>query len=227
MYEAKAIGRGMFEFYSAQMNLPAQQRLDTETRLRQAVREQESVLFYQPRLEAATRRFVAVEALIRRISPTHGIVPPVEFISVLEDTGMIIVVGERALIETNAPAELIELELTEPVLIRNTDQARETINALKSLGVGVAIDDFGTGYSSLNYLRQFDVDYLKIDRSFATELESNSRSRTVATAIINLVAALGITVAAEGVETEAQAQFFPTSKWGVTGLLVLQTAANR
>ena len=88
------------------------------------------------------------------------------------------------------------------------EQARSTIDALKALGLQISIDDFGTGYSSLNYLRQFAVDYLKIDRSFVKDIAGNPRDRAVVVAIIELAKALDITVVAEGVETEAQAAFF-------------------
>ena len=109
---------------------------------------------------------------------------------------------------------MIELELTESLLISNAEQARSTIRALRALGLRISIDDFGTGYSSLNYLRHFAVDYLKIDRSFVTEIASSARDRAVATAIVALGKALDITVVAEGVETQAQASFFSSVDCG-------------
>ena len=95
-----------------------------------------------------------------------------------------------------------------PVRQRIKQQARVTIDALKALGLRISIDDFGTGFSSLNYLRQFAVDYLKIDRSFVVDIASNPRDRAVVVAIIELAKALNIEVVAEGVETESQAKFF-------------------
>jgi len=79
---------------------------------------------------------------------------------------------------------------------------------LKGLGVRIAIDDFGTGFSSLDFLRRFSVDCLKIDRSFVQELAHNPRDRAVAVAISDMGRALGMSVVAEGVETDAQARFF-------------------
>ena len=250
MYSAKQRTRGTHAFYRAAMNQRALQRLNLEAALQKAFRDGEFTLYYQPRLDAATRQVVAVEALLRWISPSRGVVPPAEFIGVLEDTGLMTIVGEwvlrnaciqacrwrkegvaplrvsvnvsalqfqsgafvamveRVLRDTGVEPGSIELELTESLLIANAEQARATIGALKALGLRISIDDFGTGYSSLNYLRHFAVDYLKIDRSFVTEIATNPRDRAVALAIIDLAKALGITVVAEGVETEAQATFF-------------------
>jgi diguanylate cyclase (GGDEF)-like protein len=250
MYSAKENGRGRHAFYRTAMNQRASQRLGLEVALKKGFRDGEFTLYYQPRVDAADRRIVALEALLRWVSPTRGVVPPGEFIGVLEDTGMMTMVGEwvlrsactqicrwrdegraplrvsvnvssvqfqnsafvpmvqRVLRETGAPPELIELELTESLLMANVEQARNTIDALKALGLQISIDDFGTGYSSLNYLRQFAVDYLKIDRSFAIDIAGNPRDRAVVVAIIELAKALDITVVAEGVETEAQAAFF-------------------
>ena len=114
--------------------------------------------------------------------------------------------------ETGAVPGLIELELTESMLVANAEQARKNIQALKALGLRISIDDFGSGYSALNYLRHFAVDYLKIDRSFVTHIADNPRDQAVATAIIELAKALDITVVAEGVETEAQARFFERAR---------------
>lgn len=250
MYSAKENGRGTLAFYHAAMNQRALQRLDLEAALQKGFREGEFALYYQPRLDAVTRRIVALEALLRWISPARGVVLPDEFIAVLEETGMMAIVGEwvlrsactqigrwreegvaplrvsvnvssiqfqsatflamveRVLGDTGVSPGLIELELTESLLISNPEQSRATIRALKALGVSIAIDDFGTGYSSLNYLRYFAVDYLKIDRSFLVEIATNVRDRAVATAITELARALDITVVAEGVESEAQAAFF-------------------
>ncbi len=250
MYSAKEDSRGSHAFYRAAMNQRASQRLGLEVALRKGFRDGEFTLYYQPRVDAADRRIVALEALLRWVSPTHGVVLPGEFISVLEDTGMMNIVGEwvlrsactqicrwraeglaplrvsvnvssvqfqnstfvpmvqRVLRETGAPPELVELELTESLLMANVEQAWSTIDALKALGLQISIDDFGTGYSSLNYLRQFAVDYLKIDRSFVIDIAGNPRDRAVVVAIVELAKALDITVVAEGVETEAQAAFF-------------------
>lgn len=94
MYSAKESGRGTLAFYHAATNQRALQRLDFEASLQKGFRDGEFALYYQPRLDASTRRVVALEALLRWISPARGLVPPDEFISVLEDTGMMTAVGE-------------------------------------------------------------------------------------------------------------------------------------
>lgn len=96
------------------------------------------------------------------------------------------------------------LELTETVLIEDLDSRRHTLQALKDLGVRLAIDDFGTGYSSLTYLKRFPIDIVKIDRSFLAGLGVSRYDRTILEAIIELVHALGLRAAAEGIETAEQ-----------------------
>ena len=103
------------------------------------------------------------------------------------------------------PAEWLELELTESIVMENIHAQIETFHDLRHLGVRIAIDDFGTGYSSMSYLKRLPIDTLKIDSSFVGELPGNSNDLAIATAIIALGHSLGLTVVAEGVETEAQA----------------------
>lgn len=105
------------------------------------------------------------------------------------------------------PAECLELEVTESVLMRNADHARKTLDAIKALGVTVAIDDFGTGYSSLAYLKALPIDKLKIDRSFVGALPHDSDVAAIARAVIDLGRHLGYQVVAEGVETEEHLEF--------------------
>ncbi len=102
--------------------------------------------------------------------------------------------------------EQLELELTESMLMADTEQTRTMLRELKAMGVRIAIDDFGTGYSSLAYLRQFPIDALKIDKQFVQHLDSPERDDAIATSIIQLAHNLGMTVIAEGIENEAQAQ---------------------
>jgi EAL domain-containing protein (putative c-di-GMP-specific phosphodiesterase class I) len=120
----------------------------------------------------------------------------------------------RVLRDTGIAPRLVELELTESLLILNPDAARSTLDALKKLGVQVSIDDFGTGFSSLDRLRHLPFDYLKIDRGFVAEIGASERDRAMVTAIAALGNALGITVVVEGVETEMQASFFSGIRCG-------------
>ena len=113
----------------------------------------------------------------------------------------------RILAETGFPARRLTLELTESMLMIAGDEARRTIDSLKSLGVALSLDDFGTGFSPLTYLRQLPIDEIKIDRSFVHGLPSQPESAAIAGAIIALAGALGLQVVAEGVETAAELEF--------------------
>jgi diguanylate cyclase (GGDEF)-like protein len=105
------------------------------------------------------------------------------------------------------PPRLLELELTESILVHDAEDALSRLHALERLGVQTAIDDFGTGYSSLSYLKRFPIGKLKIDRSFVTDLPGDDSDAAIVRAILQMARALGKKVIAEGVETEAQRQF--------------------
>ncbi|MBS0002562.1 MAG: EAL domain-containing protein, partial [Thioalkalivibrio sp.] len=102
------------------------------------------------------------------------------------------------------PGEAVVVEITEGVLLRAAVNINEKLLRLRDAGIQVAIDDFGTGYSSLAYLKRFDIDYLKIDRTFVSSLETDSSDRAVSEAIVVMAHKLGFKVIAEGVETEGQ-----------------------
>lgn len=110
----------------------------------------------------------------------------------------------EVLVQTRFPASRLELEITENVMLNDTDCALTTMNALKELGVRLNMDDFGTGYSSLGYLRAYPFDGIKIDKRFIASISSGTNDRAVVQAIIGLGKAMGLTVTAEGVETEEQ-----------------------
>ncbi|MNV62007.1 Oxygen sensor protein DosP [compost metagenome] len=116
------------------------------------------------------------------------------------------VAGEiaAALRDTGLAPQYLGIELTESVLMHQTGQVLDTLNALKALGVGISIDDFGTGYSSLAYLKRYPIDKIKIDRSFVTETPGNTDDVAIVTAMIQMGHSLQIQTVAEGVETQAQ-----------------------
>jgi predicted signal transduction protein with EAL and GGDEF domain len=106
--------------------------------------------------------------------------------------------------ETGLPADRLELEITESLLIDDPDRVLATLKYLKDAGVRISLDDFGTGYSSLSYLQRFPFDKIKIDRSFVSQMENNNDSMSIIRAVIALGKSLRIKITAEGVESEAQ-----------------------
>ncbi len=253
MYAVKGDGKNDFQFFSPKVKSQSVERLALETHLRHALDRSQFTLHYQPKLNAATRRFTGVEALLRWSHPELGSVPPLSFIPLAEETGLIVPIGrwvlktaceqnmqwmreglpelsmavnlsprqfldgglikdiDDVLKESGMPARLLQLEVTESMVMQNVDRAVGVLDAIQSRGVRLAIDDFGTGYSSMSLMKQFPIDTIKIDRSFVRELESNGEDRAIANAIISMGKALGLTVVAEGVETEGQDEFLSAS----------------
>jgi diguanylate cyclase (GGDEF)-like protein/PAS domain S-box-containing protein len=156
-------------------------------------------------------------------------------------TGNLLSVVMDALKQSGLPATRLELEITETLLLEKSGQVLATLHALRALGVRISMDDFGTGYSSLSYLRSFPFDKIKIDQSFVRDLAANRDAQAIVRSIVSLGGGLGVTITAEGVETEAElnwlraegcqeAQGFLFSKARpnseITGLLKAQSAAG-
>tara|TARA_R110001599_G_scaffold353869_1_gene601201 strand:+ start:9593 stop:11644 length:2052 start_codon:yes stop_codon:yes gene_type:complete len=249
MYQAKAAGRNTLRFFDPQVQAAINERLLLEADLRIAIAQQQFVLHYQPQI-LGTGQLTGAEALVRWQHPERGIVSPLEFISLAEDTGLILELGRwvlhaacaqlarwatqaahaqltiavnvssrqfsqpdfvdqvlAALKSTGAAPRLLKLELTESLLVSKVDDVIEKMMALKAIGISFSLDDFGTGFSSLAYLKQLPLDQLKIDQSFVKDILTNSNDAVIAKTIIALANSLGLTVIAEGVETEAQRSF--------------------
>jgi len=109
-----------------------------------------------------------------------------------------------ALASSGLAAQRLELEITESVLLQNSEATLAILHELRAQGVRISLDDFGTGYSSLSYLRSFPFDKIKIDRSFVAELSSREDSMAIVRAVTGLARSLGIATTAEGVENDAQ-----------------------
>jgi diguanylate cyclase (GGDEF)-like protein len=249
MYLAKEEGKNSFRFYSTDIKTQSVDRLMLETNLRHALERGQLSLQYQPKLQIRTGTFNGVEALLRWTHPDLGNIPPLKFIPVAEETGLIVSIGrwvirtaceqgmtwaheglpdmsiavnisprqfmdenllsdiDDALQLTGLPPQRLQLEITESMVMQNVSRAIKVLDAIRMRGIRIAIDDFGTGYSSMSLMKQFPIDTIKIDKSFVKELATSSEDRAIATAIIDMGRALGMTVVAEGVETEAQDHF--------------------
>ncbi|WP_428375706.1 EAL domain-containing protein [Lichenicoccus sp.] len=240
--EAKRESPGSFKFFERGMDLVLHERVELEHDLRLAIENDELELHYQPLFSCSSGVIEGYEALIRWHHPKRGMVMPIDFIPLAEQTGLIVPVGEwairtacieastwparqsiavnvspmqfrqsnlpsivaDALLTSGLPAHRLEIEITEGVLITDTDEAIRTLSALRAQGVRVSLDDFGTGYSSLSYLSSFAVDKIKIDRSFVRTLGQGEGADLLVRTIIELGHHLGLTVVAEGVETPQQ-----------------------
>ena len=244
MYHAKEAGRNRCSFFDRQMNADADQRLALRNELRHALERDEFVLHYQPQVDLTSGAVIGAEALIRWRHPERGLLAPGHFISIAEESGLIVPIGEwvlhevcrqavawqkaglpvlvvaanlsavqfkhgelektvvSALLKSGIDPCLLELELTESILIKNTEHVLTTIKRIKSFGIKLSIDDFGTGYSSLAYLKRFAVDKLKIDQSFIRDLETDTGDAAIVRAIIQMGRSLGLRTIAEGVENE-------------------------
>jgi diguanylate cyclase (GGDEF)-like protein/PAS domain S-box-containing protein len=121
--------------------------------------------------------------------------------------GNLLSVMMEALKQSGLPARRLELEITETLLLEKSSQVQATLHALRALGVRISMDDFGTGYSSLSYLRSFPFDKIKIDQSFVRGLGTNNDAQAIVRAIISLGVGLGVTITAEGVETEGELNY--------------------
>jgi EAL domain-containing protein (putative c-di-GMP-specific phosphodiesterase class I) len=133
-------------------------------------------------------------------------VPVAVNVSGVQLDGRMVEQVSAALAESGLPADLLELEVTESVLVENTALAQEQLQQLKQLGVQLSIDDFGTGYSSLAYLKRLPLGKLKIDQSFVRNLTEDANDQAICNAVVSMGHSLRLLVIAEGVETAAQAR---------------------
>jgi len=244
MYRAKSLGKARYEIFDRQMHTQAVTKLKLEGELRSAIEGHEFSLVYQPMVSLATNGLVGFEALLRWRHPTRGVLLPEAFLTLAEESGLIVPIGrwviqeacrqmrawheewpatsgwfmsvnvssrefaqpdflavvDRALEGSGLSADSLKIELTERVLIENTDSARRVLDELRQRGIQISIDDFGTGYSSFSYLHQFPFDVLKIDRSFVKDLATEDDKQEIVRTIVSLAHNLGMTVVAEGSE---------------------------
>ena len=249
MYQAKAAGRNTMRFFNDDMQAAVSARAALEADLRQGMRGHQFFLCYQPQMDE-TGHMVGTEALLRWRHPTQGLIPPVKFIPVSEEMGLILPLGQwvvetacaqlalwaakpctaqlsiavnvsarqfhhehfveqilTAIERAGANPQRLKLEITESLLLDDVEATIAKMTALKSKGVCFSLDDFGTGYSSLSYLKRLPLDQLKIDQSFVRDVLTDANDAAIARTIVLLAQSLGLTVIAEGVETEGQRGF--------------------
>ncbi len=245
MYHAKKAGRNRFQYYTYEMQQVSQRNLRLYTDLRAALAKNQILVEFQPIVCLNTQRVIKAEALVRWQHAELGLISPMEFIPIAEESGLIIPIGDwiakyalnKALgwrrkvadfqVSVNTSPvqyrskkevlswleevrqwqespDVLALEITESLLMESGADTQGFIRSMRNHGVSISIDDFGTGYSSLAYLKKFDIDYIKIDRSFVSGLEKDSSDHVMCEAIVIMAHKLGMKVIAEGIETEEQ-----------------------
>jgi predicted signal transduction protein with EAL and GGDEF domain len=222
LYRAKREERGSVRFFEAQMDQRLRKRRALQHDLGSAIAHDELRVFYQPQA-SIHGEVIGFEALARWQHPTRGMIPPSEFISLAEDSGVIVQLGEWVLREACREAASwarplhVAINLS-PVQFRHGDLPNLVHAILLDTGLAprqlefeitesVLMEDFGTGYSSLSYLQAFPFDKIKIDQTFVSNLDKNPQSAAIIRAIIGLGRALSLPVTTEGVETKEQLAF--------------------
>lgn len=245
MRSAKESSGGV-QFFSRELNAGAISRLTLENELRKAMHLKEFTLYYQPQIDLASNQVIGAETLIRWQHPEKGLLSPVSFIALAEETRLILEIGAwtldtaclqsrawqdaglqpiqvavnvsahqfrqpgfaavvaQALHRSGMPASMLELEVTESVLLNDVNK---NLSLLREMGVCLSIDDFGTGYSSLSYLKDLPIDKLKIDQSFIRNIMEIPDNQAITRAIIGLAKMLDLKVLAEGVDSAQACEF--------------------
>lgn len=246
LYRAKELGKNNVQLFTKTLNIESYKLFTLDNDLRKAIVRDELFLHYQPRVETLTGKMVGAEALIRWKHPKWGIVSPIEFIPLAEESGLINEIGDwvlaqvcrqmkewkksgcslvpisinlsakslmradlvpniiKHLTENQIDPSLLEIEITENSIIQNEASVLATLKVLKEMGIRISLDDFGTGYSSIGYLKRFNIDYLKIDRSYIKDILESQEDLMIVKSIILLAKGFQLKVVAEGVESLQQ-----------------------
>ncbi len=243
LYQVKEKGRNNYCFYNKKIEIQSSQWLITENYLHRALENKELLLYYQPQINITTGKIEGLEALIRWNHPEKGILNPAKFLSIAEETGLIIEIGEwviqqvciqnqiwqklglpeieiginlsarqfqegnfvkkisQILAQTNVKPNLLELEITEKILMENEEKIAQSLYNLRKIGLHIAMKNFGTGYSCLSYLRKSFFHTLKIDSNFIREIKNNKQDKAIIEAAMAIARGFNMRLIAEGVET--------------------------
>ncbi len=233
--------RNCYTLYDKNTDEHTRDALRTVSDLRNAIRNKQLEVYYQPKIDCNTKQINGVEALARWIHPEKGFISPGVFIPLAKQNGLIrhltVLVLQKAIRQAaewyrngyeiklsvnitgeniedlnfpdelsyllkrfQMPPHLLELEITEDVIIKNIQKATQITERLREMGVAISIDDFGTGNSSISYLKKLPINTLKIDYSFIREMNNNPDDEAIVKTTILLSKSLGMSVVAEGVE---------------------------
>lgn len=249
LLRAKHEGKNRYQFYSTDIGVQIYKQVVLRNDLIKAIERNQFEVYYQAQVNLQSSDILAAEALIRWEHPEWGMVSPNEFISLAEETGFIVNIGnwmlrevcknykkwmdeglhpikvsvnyssiqffERNFVENikniideyGLDPHFLIMEITESVLMKNAEKAIVDIQQLQALGIQVALDDFGTGFSCLAYLNSFNIDILKIDRSFIKNVLLDETSTIITKSVIDLAQELRIKLVAEGIENWDQLSY--------------------
>lgn len=249
LLRSKHEGKNRYKFYSSEIGIQIYKQVVLRNDLLKAIERKQFQVYYQAQVKLESSDILAAEALIRWEHPEWGMVSPNEFISLAEETGFIINLGNWMLNEVcktyknwmeqgRAPIKVsvnyssiqfyeknfveniiaiinqyelnphfLIMEITESVFMKNPEKAIIDIKRLQNEGIQVALDDFGTGFSSLSYLSSFNIDILKIDRSFIKNVMMDDASTIITRSVIDLAQELRIKLVAEGIENQEQLSY--------------------
>ncbi|WP_186893610.1 EAL domain-containing protein [Acetobacterium malicum] len=243
MNQVKMNGKNNFMVFNPSMNEIIQRKASLQQDLKQALKNKQLEIYYQPKFDLASNRYDGFEALVRWNHDERGFIPPLEFIRIAEESNLIIELGDwileescrfisnynlshqssysiavnistfqllnddfeekvtNVLEETGLDPCLLELEITETMLMNSMSIAYEKLKFLREKNISIALDDFGTGYSSLTYLKSLPITTVKLDKSFIDDIATDKLSLKIVENVIQIAKNIGLKIVVEGVET--------------------------